>query len=232
MDWKSTISKILAKADDKATPQVERENLESRAAYLMAKYGIQEHMLNNSTNVIEQPIVRRIKKGNPHKRARDILLKAVADSYNVQSINDGDEFHLIGLPGDVERAEFLYSYLLVQGFRGLEEAYQQKPSWEHGKTFKHSWFFGFVQAASKRVRDAAASATSEAQTENPGTDLVLANNKDRVAAFVADAYGKIGTTRIRFRPNSGNAFALGITAGNSADIGQSRLGGPRRALGA
>src|SRR5258708_38216695 len=77
----------------------------------------------------------------------------------------GSRIHIFGFASDIERADVLYTSLLVQMWQGLAGA--DVPSWSRSpRAWRRSWLLGFAPAVVSRVpaprQAAAAQATAPA----------------------------------------------------------------------
>jgi len=235
MDWENKISAMLRLAEDPGATQEERDHALERAMFFIAKYNIDSHALNMRNTTAEKPIKavsETFTVTNPYRNLKNMLLNGISSALGGKLVVSGNTFHVFGLPDDLVRIKTLFYSLLVQGAMGMAAAQDNKPSYVHGKTFNHSWYMGFVTTVNARVRNAAYRATAEAKKEAPGTDLVLADRTNLVDAAVSARFGKLGKGRSVTSAKSSIGYSLGTQAGYSADIGQSRMGGSRRAVGA
>lgn len=232
-DWRTTIAALLAKANNPAATKAEQETYTQHAMYLMAKFGIEEHQLRVTNKQSVKAVMKSFKLTNPYVTHKGKLITGIARAFGTKPVYiNKNDVRVIGLPEDIARVELLFASLLMQLFIGLKAAEADKPYWEHGKTFKHSWVLGFVSTVVQRVQDAAHRATTEAKASTPGTDLVLADRKSLVDAKVAKLFPNLTTYRRSTANNSTSGRALGAEAGRRADIGHPRLGGSRRSVGA
>lgn len=90
------------------------------------------------------------------------------------------------------------------------------------RQLRKSWLVGFFARTATRVAEA--HKTSIAQTDG-GAALVLVGDADRAKQGMKDAYPK--TTMVKNRSYDRHAMAKGREAGETADIGNSRLGSNR-----
>lgn len=222
MNWREVVSKLLTKADNAATTAEERETLQEKASFLMAKFGITELVDGNIT--ASQITKIKIPLTNPYKSHKRMLINGIARSLGGRSIRSGDFVYVYGLPEDLARVKMLYESLLVQGIYGMAAA--TAPSYEHLKTFRHAWFIGYVESVVERVYNAANRA---AQESGPGTDLVLANRQNLVDQAVRVDFPHLRKANPTYY-KSVAARSAGYQTGQSADLGQSRMGGSVRSL--
>ncbi|WP_432836188.1 DUF2786 domain-containing protein [Dactylosporangium sp. CA-092794] len=223
------VRKLLAKAEDPACTPEEAEALTAKAAAIIAKYGIDQALLDARQ---ERPAVvgnRLVELSAPYLREKAYLLHVVAAALRCRSIRlerrtaEGlrVSVHLFGVESDVAGVELLFASLLVQAARGVLR--EPVPPGEQPAAWRRSWLVGFGSAVAQRF--AAAARTDE--PAQPGTALVLADRERAVDLAVAEHYPNIRTGRRRRL--SGGGFEAGSAAGQRADLGGARVDGARRA---
>ena len=222
------VRKLLAKAEAEGVTPPEAEALTAKAAELMARYGIDRARLAASRPDTDRPGNRIIDIDNPWAQIRAHLLAGLAGAMRCQCVllstsRPGARIHVFGYASDLERADILYTSLLLQMARGLS-ATAVPVGVRSPRAWRRSWLLGFVSAVISRVRAAedraAASAEAEAQT-GPSTALVLADRALVVRRQLEEAYPVTRKTRITY---SGRGYSAGYAQGQRADIGNARLG--------
>lgn len=232
------VRKLLAKAEDPAATDAEAEIYTAKAAALVASYGIDAALLaaaDPGTDPVED---RRIPLDAPYAADKADLLGTVAMRLRCQVVRlrsrDADgtgwTLHVFGHRSDLERAEVLFTSLLLQASTRMLAT--PVPTWDHPAAFRRSWLAGFTAAVSRRLgeaEDAAqASAEGRGSTGGASTALVLADRTLEVLDAAGQAYPHARTARSR--QLSGGGAGQGFAAGQRADLGGTRLGGTRRAL--
>jgi hypothetical protein len=235
------IRKLLAKAGNEGVSPPEAEALTAKAAELMAKYGIDRALLAADQPETDRPADRIVTVENPWSRVKAHLLTGLATALRCQCVlltgRDGLRVHIFGYGSDLERADILYTSLLVQMWHGLVAA--QVPDWASSpRAWRRSWLLGFASAVTARVRAAEEAAAGRASRDGQDgggggargsrTALVLADRSDVIGGHVGQAYPRLRRTRITY---SGSGYGVGYTQGQRADIGTARVARPRgRAL--
>jgi hypothetical protein len=233
------VRKLLAKAEDPATTPAEAETYNAKASQLIAAYGIDRALLALADPALDVVGDRVVVLDRPYATDKAGLLASVALALGCTAVRrtrhpDGVKelsLHLFGHRSDLERAEILFTSLLVQAMHAL--ARTPVPSGDHPAAFRRSWLAGFSAAVGRRLEatERAAAAAAGARFTDHGTSsaLVLADRSAAVEAAMASAYPHLraGTTRRL----SGSGHADGWGAGQRADLGGSRLGEQRRAIG-
>lgn len=221
------VRKLLAKAEDPACPPAEAVALNDKAAELIAKYGVDRALLAATSPQADPVGDRVVRLDAPYALDKAGLLAAVAHALRCRSVRRKQwehgayaySMHLFGCASDLERAELLYTSLLVQASYGLAAA--PVPPWEPVATFRRSWLAGFTQAVDQRLREAERRASEQAPTDGPSVALVLADRSDRVARRLAEVYPRLGRTAPRRLMGSGGRD--GYAAGQRADLGGTRV---------
>lgn len=225
------IRKLLAKAEDDATTPAEAELYTEKAAQLIAAYGIDQALLAAELPRPASVTDRRITLEAPYARDKAGLLATVATSLRCQCVQmtkrggGATEFavHVFGQQADVERAELLFTSLLMQSATALRLT--PVPRGESHAAFRRSWLAGFTAAIGQRLRAAErrAEADASARTTSSGTSaaLVLLDQERAVTQTVRETYPHLRNARPRSL--SGSGAHAGRRAGERADLGGSRL---------
>ena len=225
------VRKLLAKAEADGVTPPEAEALTAKAAELMARYGIDRARLAASRPDTDRPGSRIIDIDNPWAQVRAHLLAGLAGAMRCQCVllhtsGPGTRIHVFGYASDLERADILYTSLLLQMARGLTVA-AVPAGVRSPRAWRRSWLLGFVTAVIARVRTAEDHAATAAEAEpgsGPSTALVLADRALVVRRQLEQAYPVTRKTRVTY---SGQGYSAGYAQGQRADIGNARLGRTR-----
>jgi hypothetical protein len=229
------VRKLLAKAEDGGVTPAEAEALTAKAAELMARYGIDRALLAAARPETDQPANRVIDVPNPWAQVRAHLLAGLVGAMRCQCVllpaAGGKRVHVFGYTSDLERAEMLYTSLLVQMAHGLAAA-EVPATARSARAWRRSWLLGYASAVVARVRAAEERAASDAEDRRdgagPSTALVLADRSLVVRRHCEEAYPVTRKMRITY---TGSGYRTGYAAGERADIGGTRLRpGSARAL--
>jgi len=221
------VRKLLAKAEAEGVTPPEAEALTAKAAELMARYGIDRARLAATRPDTDRPGSRIIDIDNPWAQVRAHLLAGLAGAMRCQCVllsttRPGARIHVFGYASDLERADILYTSLLLQMARGLAAA--AVPAGVRSvRAWRRSWLLGFVTAVIARVKTAEDRAASSAEGETlqgPSTALVLADRAVVIRRQLEQAYPVTRRTRITY---SGRGYSAGYAQGQQADIGNARL---------
>lgn len=247
-DLLDRVRKLLAKAEDEGCSPAEAEALTAKAAELMARYGIDRALLGALHPESDKPTSKRFSPDNPWADVKRHLLAGLAGAMRCQCVQtrtgraaaESTALRVFGYQSDIDRAELLWTSLLVQMHRALAAATTPGTDgyWEvlrggaKARTWRRSFMLGFASAVSARVRaaeEAAARSSTDSGEEAAGTStaLVLADRSLVIRSLVNSEYPRLRKTRVTY---SGNGYGDGHAAGQKADIGTARLGGGQKAL--
>lgn len=237
------VKAILRQAEDPAATKAESEAFLRKATELMAKYGIEQAMLQGDEPTSEQPVDRVVEVTAPWMRECKRLLAWIADAMRCHAIYPGGKanrhrVHLFGFASDLQAVEVLYTSLRLQMLHGAEVAStNHRPIGEDSRAYKRSWMLGFVRAVTLRIAEAGRAAQVETEKDREQRErdrhadspeasvasdgrsvaLVLADRTAAVRAEVASRYPKIGKAR-RSRL-TGSGYRQGHVDGQRANIG-------------
>ena len=120
------VRKLLAKAEAEGVTIAEAQALTAKAAELMAKYGIDRALLAARQPESDKPDNRVVETYNPWARVQAHLLCGLAAALRCQCIllpsQAGQRVHIFGYASDLERADVLYTSVLIQMWHGLATA--------------------------------------------------------------------------------------------------------------
>ena len=229
-DLLDRVRKLLAKAEDEGCSPAEAEALTAKAAELMARYGIDRALLGALHPETDRPADRVFTLANPWGDVKRHLLAGLAIALRCQCVqtrsDQGTRLHVFGYTSDLERADILFTSLLVQMARAL--AQQAVPGYGGAaRAWRRSWMLGYCAAVVTRVRAAeeAAVATASGAESGPAAGgqsaaLVLADRSLVVRRQVASAYPRLRKARVTY---SGDGYGDGYREGQKADIGSTKL---------
>lgn len=228
-DLLDRVRKLLAKAEDEGVTPHEAQALTAKAAELMARYGIDRALLGALHPETDSPADRVFDLDNPWAAVKAHLLAGLASALRCQCIllsrpEPGSRIHVFGYLSDLERADILFTSLLVQMARAL--AAEPMPAVGGGvKAWRRSWMLGYASAVVARVRTAEEAAVAGASADGasaagPSTALVLADRAMTVRNQAERAYPRTRKTRVTY---SGNGYQAGYREGQKADIGSAKV---------
>jgi hypothetical protein len=244
-DWLAVVQKLLAQAEDKSVTPEEAEAFSSKAEQLMMKHAITDGMLAaaRQTTTVEEIVMREMELAQPYPLIKRDLIWGLARAFGCRAVSfdgwryDEDDkkkrvhrMQIFGFDSDLRKLELLFASLCIQMSYAVAGA--KVPYYENGKTFKHSFCVGYVDAVESRLlrmRDAAMteSRRDERTTGGPSTDLVFQGRKARVDSAVEKRYPKlrrITTTTGK----SDTGYGRGHEEGQKASLHQPQVSQGRR----
>lgn len=244
------IRKLLAMAEAEELTLEARDSYNAKAAKLIAEYGIDAALLAETKAQADRPADRIITLDPPYALDKAALLWAVLRPLRCEGVRNRRRnehgktiyiMHVFAMEDDLDRAELLFTSLLVQAAFGLATE-RPDSGWENVAAFRRSWLEGFARAVEVRLRDAEKQAQERAERDQRGhapagsttagrsVALVLVDRTALVERAKKAAYPRLKTAASRSL--SGSGYGSGHAAGQRADLGGSRLGGSgRRAVG-
>ncbi|QAY15889.1 hypothetical protein SEA_TINABELCHER_66 [Streptomyces phage TinaBelcher] len=234
----ATIKALLAKAEDPAASPEEAEAYFTRAAALMAKYGIEQAMLAEARPETDELTNRAFDIKGKYVPDRAALLFSITHALGAQNVywnltdyDNGKRYRKVRVyahQSTLDRIEMLFSTLQLQALNGMAKA---RPMYGESVTaYRKSWMAGFSSTVRKRLAEAEETALQEAQQQTGGasTELVLVKREAAVERFFKQAHPKVKTAPRRRL--TGNGWRDGRAAGERADIGGRQIGRTRKAL--
>src|SRR5215472_19176867 len=173
----------------------------------MARYGIDRALLAAARPDTDRPANRIIDVHNPWSGVKAHLLGGLASAIRCACVQlpstgrgGGTRIHVFGYASDLERAEILYTSLLIQMAHGLAAA--AVPAGVRSvRAYRRSWLLGYTSAVVARVQAAEQRAADRARHE-PGTgktaELVLADRADVVRRECESAYPHTRKLRVTY----------------------------------
>ncbi|HTU74422.1 MAG TPA: DUF2786 domain-containing protein [Trebonia sp.] len=225
------VRKLLAKAEAEGVTPHEAEALTAKAAELMARYGIDRARLGALHPETDLPVDRMFALDNPWANVKSHLLSGLAQALRCQCVllrgsDPGIQVHVFGYASDIERADILFTSLLVQMARGLAQQ-AVPPGAPSAKAWRRSWMLGYcaavvtrVKAAEQDAAEASDAGRDAAADGGPSTAVVLADRAMTIRHNAQRAYPRTRQARVTY---TGNGYSDGYREGQKADIGCGKL---------
>lgn len=176
------IRALLAKAEATDFPE-EAEALTGKAQELMAKYAIDEVLLGAAEQDRTEVVGRRIHLEDPYAAEKATLASVCVQAQHGKAIWDSRFaiVTLVGTPGDLDLAEMLFTSLLVQAVRAMEDVGRTSRAATRRPSFRRAFLISYANRISDRLEAATARA---AQESGHSTELVplFARRKAEVSA--------------------------------------------------
>ena len=206
---------LLAKAE--ATEFVEEaETFTAKAQELMTRYAISAALLHAAAPGSPAVRSRRIHLDNPYVEEKVHLLTAIGDANRVRTVWF-DKFGIatvVGSPLDLDQVDLLFTSLLVQATRAMQESSPPGKRGARTTSFRKAFLFGFAVRIGQRLAESASRATAEAAVDaDVRIDDLLPVLAARTAAVDAEFDRLFPSTRAS---RSRTVDAAGWHAGQSA----------------
>jgi hypothetical protein len=251
------VQALLTKAERGATPE-EAKLLVAKAQELMVKYAISEAMLAQAKPGEEREPIETLNlwiEFSPYQTPKVYLLNVVARANDCrivltqaykrddqgQYVYDakgrlvkGQRATVVGFATSLKFVEQLYTSLLVQAeveFRtpavqDLMFAQTSHPG--HRIKWRNDFMLGFNSGVGRKLHEARKTVVDQAGT---GSELALLDRNQLVQAEYERLFPKLKTMKASAGGGSAAAWHSGRAAGQRADVGQTKVGGNRTALG-
>jgi hypothetical protein len=228
------IRALLTKAE-RTDNEHEREAFMAAATAQMAKYGIEQATLEASDPGRRTRPIRRdvyLPEGTWWRQRADLAWH-IAEAMRCRALiftgKDG-KVAIVGYESDVERAEMMFTSLLLQ--MSGELARLRTPYGEQALSYRKAWLVGYRSRVVARIRDMERQASQEAEqtAEGVGTALMLRDRSMMVAATYTEEFADQRIRKGKASKVSRNGYMHGQAAGDRANLGGTGLENRRNAL--
>lgn len=229
---------LLAKAESVAgTP--EADTFRAKAFELMAKYGVSEmdaHRAGENTGSGDMLRVT-FAVPDPFAYERMILLASISGALHCSNVRTSEnELVMFGTRRNIERVKMLHSILSQQMLTEVQKTIPASPfgrgTGQNGRgafrEHRSSWMRGFAHKVHERLIKAESDAAM-GSTNPDATDALVKDDRQRASAAAKKAFP--GTTSAVVKAG-GSGYRDGARVAGRADIGATRVGGGRTAIGA
>ncbi len=214
------IRALLAKAEHPSTPPPEAEAMSEKAAELMARYAIDEALVDAASPTGVAPGGRAVAVPPPYAVPKSVLLSGVATAYRVRAVisrdasGEGRLCTLVGFPSDIALVEMLFTSLLLQASAAMRLASNGQC---RVRAFRHAFLMGYAGTVTRRVVAAQQRSVDEEVSKGAAsTEVVLADRRDAVDRATAEMFPRLG--RLRTTVSDGGGLVAGQAAGARADL--------------
>lgn len=213
------IKKLLTLANNSGATEAEAKNAMAMAQRLMTKYNISMANVGNDKpserNIRHEQYFTRKGSLNPADKEIAVILNKF---YKVKILfSGGCSLVMVGTPEDIEIAKYVHGYLRAVFFKCWNE-YKARAIFPN----KADYYFGLQTGICEKMQEAENSAKSEETHEAcKKYELVLVKNKEAIANYIYDTFGKLGRSRRRSASRmDANSFYAGKAKGSTISINQ------------
>ncbi|NMN96606.1 DUF2786 domain-containing protein [Antrihabitans stalactiti] len=220
----SRIRGLLAKAEGTEFAE-EAETFTAKAQELMTKYAVTAALVESrdcTTSTVVQS--RRIHLDNPYIKEKALLLSEIAGANRVRSVwfSTLGMASLVGTPIDLEQTEMLFTSLLVQATRAMQDEARRGggPDAASSKSYRRAFLYGFAIRIGQRLRMTQTSATAQAALESAVSVEDLLPVLAQQSAAVDRAFEQLfpTTTATRTSPVDAAGWYAGQAAAERASL--------------
>ncbi|QNH95748.1 DUF2786 domain-containing protein [Corynebacterium anserum] len=238
---KVKVEKLLRMATDReGTP--EGDAFRDKAFELMAHYGVERSQMHS--NEPHTAMHRDVDFAGTYTDMQFELFNSLASELHCQAVmfripRSSKVQHAVvfGCSHHVERVMLLFGLLSPQMILGATKHAQLSPN-RHisSQTQKRSWMNGFISTIATRLRqieshyaDEYTQTDSASGTVTPGA-IVLRDDRDKATSLAAEHFPHLRRSRSARRTWDPDSFHLGVTKGNTIDLGQTKMPTDKEAL--
>ena len=213
------VRKLLAKAEHPATPVEEAQAFSAKASALMARYAIDQALLEAQSPATAAPVVRQLSVDPPYALPRAVLLDRVARAHRVRVVIGPDTAAggrmctLVGFAVDLGVVEVLFTSLLLQASIAMQHASDTSA---RPRAFRRAFLLGYADVIGARLAAVRDDADAEADRGRPGAALVLADRSDHVDRAFEERFPRLRS--LRMTTSSGGGLVAGRAAGSRAGL--------------
>jgi hypothetical protein len=220
------VRKLLAMAEHPRTPPAEADAAAQAAERLIAKYAIDEALIEAAAASRSTPQTRTYVIESPYASAKTVLVSNIASAHGVRAVTLGGpaptRMTLVGFAGDLQVVELLYTSLLLQATTSLR---RQNIT---GRAFRRAFLIGFAAEIGRRLHETRQEAVVAAG--QPSTELVLRDRAQDVDEALRSQFPRLRHSRVTI--SDGRGLNAGRVSGAAANLasGRNQVGNHRGVL--
>lgn len=211
---------LLAKA---ASTQFEEEAeaLAAKAQELIAKYSIDESLVNAKRADGHSPALVEMHVEAPYASAKFTLLSYIAHANDCQAIwsSHSQTATVIGFSHDIDAVELMYTSLLLQATSSML-AVGARTDWRgrsRTRSFRQAFIVAFARRIGQRLQEAREAVVEERSAAvGASVSLVLASKKDAVSNTTTQHFPNLGSFSASI--SNGDGVRAGWAAGGLAQL--------------
>jgi hypothetical protein len=217
------VRRLLAKAES-STFEAEATAFTAKAQELMTRHAIDAALLHGTGDDTEQTVSVRVPVDNPYVKAKSLLLQIVAQHGRCRSValSSLAMSSVIGFPADVAAVELLFTSLLLQAQRALNEAARTAPPGTRTRrqSYRSAFLVAYAQRIDDRLGEINDAVYADVEATQGGSFLpALRSRAEQIDAEVSERFGTLASSTVR-----GGYDAAGWAHGRHA-ADQARLTG-------
>lgn len=251
------VQALWRQADDAAATESEKETFVSKARELMAKYAIDELVLEESSGVKEAIVMADIKvfdEGKTtlvpdqriylahvigtHNRCKSVIrrMPASVDAETGAAIKAGTYLTVVGFRSDTITVRLLYQAIGADMIFAMTEEPTDHMTKKQRENYFVNFCDGFVYRIDQRLKDInrrVHTLAEETQGSTGSMALVLASKELEVANQFQALFPQLGKAKVSRFQHDPNAQARGAAAADKTNLGGTGVGsgGPKGAIG-
>jgi hypothetical protein len=211
---------LLAKAEATEFPE-EAEALSGKAQELMAKFSLDQALVEAGPEIPDDSAARRLWVDTPYVSAKAQLVGAVASANRCRTvvIDQLAVVTVVGAELDLQLTEILSTSLLVQANRAMLAAGKHigRRGESRTRSFRQSFLMAYAQRIGERLQATTAATQAAVPEEDAGRLLpVLMKREEQVDALFTKLFPN--TTTRRTRITNGAGWEAGLTAADQAQL--------------
>ncbi len=221
------IRALLAQAES-TTFEAEATTFTAKAQELMTRHAIDLAMIHGDDQTAdEEPIIIRLPVDAPYADAKSLLLQTVAGAGRCRTVHVRalGLTTVIGFASDVAAAELLFTSLLLQAQRALDDAARRAPAGTRARSqsYRSAFLLAYTTRIGDRLEEINAAVYADVAAEQ-GSDFlpVLRSRADAVDEVLAARFGDLESGRVRGGWDPAG-WASGQVAADNARLGAGDL---------
>jgi hypothetical protein len=234
--WERKVRGLLAMAEGTDNAE-EAAAFYAKAQRLMLSYGIDEAMLDRGREEKVEPTTTTLHFTGTYARAWISAAFSVVRAAGCRAVyvqgrgSNAYRLEVVGMPDDVAFVEAIVASITLQSASAFKAYKRDHIFWSTLEPAakvrqQKSFLIGYGQGVGEKVKAARSATSQEKVTEyGSGAELVLVSREKRVAQAFHQAHPRLRAGRgVKV---GGGAWASGVRAGNSANVGGRGLGNSR-----
>ena len=215
------VRNLLAKAES-TTFEAEATALTEKAQELITRHAIDAALLQADSPKRTRPSEIRIPIDSPYADAKSLLLQTVAETSRCRSVLQPSVqmSTVVGYADDVDATEVLFTSLLVQAQRAMNDAARSAAPGARTRrqSYRSAFLLAFTQRIGDRLREVNAEVVTAVEQEQGRSLLpVLTDRSSALDAYMSQRFGDLQESTVR-SGFDGVGWAGGRIAADNAQL--------------